>query len=60
MFGAYRTLLLPPAKLQPNPTSLTLPADSIAHYVRSRRNTRDNRRRIRHRARVHLPRGVFP
>jgi hypothetical protein len=37
-----------------------LPADSIAHYVRSRRNARDNRRRIRHRARIHLPSGVFP
>jgi hypothetical protein len=57
MFGAYRTCSWP----TPLPPNLThLPADSIAHYVRSRRNTRDNRRYIRHRARIHLPSGVFP
>jgi hypothetical protein len=55
MFGAYRICPLPlPPKLT------CLPADSIAHYVRSRRNTRDNRRCIRHRTRIHLPSGVFP
>ena len=53
MFGAYRTC--------PSPLPFQPPwaADSIAHYVRSRRDTRDNRRCIRHRARIHLPSGVF-